>query len=190
MAVTNDEELSNRMRIFCSHGVTNNKSFMQPRPANEVWNYQQIELGFNYRMTDIQAALGLSQMSRLDEYIIRRHKIAKRYDEELDGLPVKTPWQDPKTYSSYHLYPLLINEDGNTKNQQELFNSFREKGIMVNLHYIPVYLQVYYETLGFKRGYCPNAENYFNRTISIPMFPALNSEAQSKVIDIISEELK
>lgn len=189
MAVTNNEELGNRMRIFSSHGVTNNKAFMQSRPINEIWNYQQIELGYNYRMTDIQASLGISQISRLDEYIIRRHEIANRYDIELESLPVKVPWQDAKTYSSYHLYPILINEHESNKSQLELYDALRENGIMANLHYIPVYRQVYYESLGFKKGYCPNAENYFNHTISIPMFPTLDNEAQSKVINIIAQEL-
>ncbi len=189
MAVTNNEELANRMRVFCSHGVTNNKAFMQSRPLNEIWNYQQIELGYNYRMTDIQAALGLSQISRLDEYIVRRHEIANRYDTELECLPVKIPWQESKTYSSYHLYPILIDERKSTKSQLELYDALRENGIMVNLHYIPVYRQVYYESLGFKKGYCPNAENYFKHTISIPIFPSMDHESQSKVINAISNEL-
>ena len=189
MAVTNDEDLSNKMRVFCSHGVTNKQTLMKPRPIDEIWNYQQIELGYNYRMTDIQAALGSSQISRLDEYIVRRNEIAKRYNIELENLPIKTPWQDPQSYSSYHLYPILINSDQNTKTQKELFNSLRKNGIMVNLHYIPVYRQVYYESLGFQEGYCPNAENYFKHTLSIPIFPLMDYESQSKVINAISNEL-
>ena len=146
-------------------------------------------IGYNYRMTDIQAALGLSQISRLDEYIVRRHEIANRYDTELECLPVKIPWQESKTYSSYHLYPILIDERKSTKSQLELYDALRENGIMVNLHYIPVYRQVYYESLGFKKGYCPNAENYFKHTISIPIFPSMDHESQSKVINAISNEL-
>ena len=189
MALTNKKELSNSMRLFSSHGITNNKSLMQSRPQNEIWNYQQIELGYNYRMTDIQAALGLSQIARLDEFISQRHKIAKRYNTELSGLPVIIPWQDPRAYSSLHLYPILIDESKTEKTQQQLHDLLRQKGILVNLHYIPVYLQVYYESLGFKQGYCPNAENYFKHTVSIPMFPSMQPESQSKVINIISQNL-
>lgn len=189
MALTNNEGLSKDMRLLSSHGVTNDKALMRSRPQNEIWNYQQIELGFNYRMTEIQAALGLSQIARLDEFISRRHEIAECYDRELKLLPIVTPWQDPRTYSSYHLYPIAIDEGQTEKTQRQLYDVLRQNGVLANLHYIPVYRQVYYESLGFKQGYCPNAERYFKCTISIPMYPAMLPESQSRVIEIISQEL-
>ena len=111
MGVTNVAALSKRMRLLCSHGISNNVADMQSRPAQEIWNYQQIDLGFNYRMTDIQAALGLSQMIRLDIFVEKRHQIALRYDNELSGLSIQTPWQHPDNYSAYHLYPIGIKKN-------------------------------------------------------------------------------
>ncbi len=188
MALTNNDLLANRLIHFRNSGNTRNKSFMQPRPDNEIWNYQQIELGFNYRMTDIQAALGLSQMERLDKYIDTRRKIAKRYDLELKNLPLKTPYQLPETYSSYHLYPICISKNQTNKTQRQVFDILWKNDIAVSLHYIPVYLHPYYEMMNFKRGYCPNAEIYYKSAISIPIFVDLSIQQQSKIIKIISEE--
>ena len=188
MALTNNKIIANRLLNLRNSGNTKNELFMKPRPEDEIWNYQQIELGFNYRMTDIQAALGLSQLKRLDQFIIKRRKIAKRYDLELDSLQLKLPHQLSESFSSYHLYPICIQGTKSKTTQQLMYNILRKSGIEVNLHYAPVYLQPYYQAMGFKRGYCPNAEIYFKSAISIPIFAGLSYENQSKIIEIISNE--
>jgi dTDP-4-amino-4,6-dideoxygalactose transaminase len=189
MALTNSEELSNSMRRLRTHGITNDKSITPPRPKNEIWNYQQIELGLNYRMTDIHAALGSSQLTRLDEFVSSRHDIAKKYDIAFKQMPVVTPMQVPESYSSFHLYPILIKQSKRKKTQKHIYNALIKNGVAANLHYIPVYRHAYYESLGFKQGYCPNAEDYFKSSISIPMFPSITADSQSRVIEIINEEL-
>jgi UDP-4-amino-4,6-dideoxy-N-acetyl-beta-L-altrosamine transaminase len=189
MVVTNDEILAKYLRILRSHGISSNALDMQPRPSNEIWNYQQIGLGFNYRMTDIQAALGLSQMVRLDSFIEKRHSIAKRYDNELDGLLIRTPWQHPDSYSAYHLYPICIKQKEGGVTQRQVYDAMQVAGINVNLHYIPVYRQPYYEEMGFKAGYCPEAEQYYQHVLSIPIFPTLTDVEQAKVIRVLHETL-
>ena len=189
MALTNDPELANRMVRNRSHGITSEVDRMQARPENEIWNYQQISLGFNYRMTDIQAALGLSQMTRLDEFVNTRQRIAKRYDEKLAGLPLQTPWQHPDSYSSYHLYPIRLKLGEIEKTQRQVYDALHEADILVNLHYIPVYRQPFYETMGFTAGYCQNAEEYHKEAISIPMYPGMSVTQQDRVIQILSEIL-
>jgi len=187
MSLTNDPILAKRMRFFRSHGITSTQSEMHSRPAQEIWNYQQIGLGYNYRMTDIQAALGVSQMKRLDSFIKRRHSIARRYDDELGGLLIKTPWQDPNGYSSYHLYPICIKQNLMGVTQRQVYEAMLNADILVNLHYIPVYRQPFYEKMGFSKGYCPQAELYFQQTISIPMYPRLTDLEQTNVINILRE---
>jgi len=187
MALTNDKKLEECIRRLSTHGITKNKSIMKPRPIDEIWNYQQIQLGFNYRMNDIQAALGLSQMKRLDKYVARRHEIADYYNLRFEKLPIVTPHQLTKTFSSYHLYPICIKHEEVKKTQKEIFSSLRKNDIGVNLHYIPVYLQPYYQSLKFKEGYCSNAEAYFKSAISIPIFPSLTNEHQTKVVKTISK---
>ena len=187
MALTNNKEIVDKLFRLRTHGITNDKSKFKTRPKNEIWNYQQLDLGYNYRMNDIQAALGLNQIKRLDEYVIRRHEIALRYDEELKSLPIITPFQNKKIYSSYHLYPICIKYNETKKTQKEIFSNLRENDIGVNLHYMPVYLHPYYQFLKFKEGYCPNAEAYFKSAISIPIFSSLTNENQTKVIKTISK---
>jgi UDP-4-amino-4,6-dideoxy-N-acetyl-beta-L-altrosamine transaminase len=189
MAVTKDASLAKRLKQFRSHGITSNVADMQPRPTQEIWNYQQIDLGFNYRMTDIQAALGLSQMMRLDSFIEKRHQIALRYDNELAGLSIQTPWQHPDNYSAYHLYPIRIKQNEKGTTQRQLYAALDAAGVGINLHYIPVYRQPYYEGLGFKAGYCPEAEQYHQETITIPMYPTLKESEQAKVIRSLYEIL-
>ncbi|WP_419177024.1 UDP-4-amino-4,6-dideoxy-N-acetyl-beta-L-altrosamine transaminase [Desulfosediminicola sp.] len=189
MAVTNDMALAKRMRLLRSHGISNVEADMQPRDVEEIWNYQQIELGFNYRLTDIQAALGLSQTRRLDSFVDKRHEIAKRYNDELSGLPVETPWQHPDSYSAYHLYPIRLKEIKGTTTQRQVYDSLQAAGINVNLHYIPVYRQPYYEAMGFKTGYCPESELYHKEALSIPLYPTLTDTDQSKVIRALHETL-
>ena len=189
MALTNNEELAGRMRRFRTHGITSDKSMMLSRPENEIWNYQQVELGFNYRMTEIHAALGLSQLTRLDEFVDCRQKIAKRYDLELKSLPITTPYQADGNHSSYHLYPIRIREDDNGKTQREIFDAFWNIGVNPNLHYIPVHRQPYYERLGFQKGYFPEAEKFHREVLSLPISPNVNTKQQRKIIKFLQTEL-
>ncbi|WLR96189.1 UDP-4-amino-4,6-dideoxy-N-acetyl-beta-L-altrosamine transaminase [Shinella sumterensis] len=190
LAVTNDSALAEKMRRFRSHGITSDRSVMEARPENEIWNYQQMALGFNYRMTDIHAALGLSQMSRLTEFVDARRRIAVRYDAALADLPITLPWQMPESNSSYHLYPVLVDQDRCGVSQKQFYSALWGGGVAVNLHYIPVYLQPYYEKLGFKRGYCPVAERYFQQAISLPIFPGLADSQQDCVVQQIRDALQ
>lgn len=185
MAVTNDAALAKRMRLLRSHGITSTAADMQPMPPQEIWNYQQVDLGFNYRMTDMQAALGLSQMGRLEEFVAQRHAIAKRYDQLLSGLPVVTPWQHAESYSSYHLYVIRLKLNAINKTQRQVHAALLASGIGVNLHYIPVYLQPYYKNLGFEVGYCPESEQYFHEVITLPMYPGLTDSMQSQVVEAL-----
>ena len=187
MAVTNDDALAKHLRLLRSHGITSTQADMQPRPVQEIWNYQQVDLGFNYRMTDIQAALGLSQMQRLNEFVSNRHAIAKRYDQLLSVLPILTPYQHEDSYSGYHLYVMRLKLLEVSKTQRQVYEAMRDAGILVNLHYIPVYRQPYYENMGFTKGYCPAAEQYYAEAISIPLYPSLTEGQQDQVLDEIRQ---
>lgn len=190
MAVTNDPKLAKRMQLLRSHGITSSDEDMQFREHVEIWNYQQVDLGFNYRVTEIQAALGMSQMTRLDEFVLKRHSIARRYDDLLSEAPLVTPWQHADSYSSYHLYPIRLKLAEIDKSHRQVYEALRAGGILVNLHYIPVYRQPYYEKMGFMQGYCPEAERYYREVISLPMYPGLNDEAQNFVVSTLMEILK
>jgi dTDP-4-amino-4,6-dideoxygalactose transaminase len=172
-----------------SHGISSDPSDMVEHPVDQIWNYQQLQLGFNYRMTELQAALGMSQLKQLDSFVNKRHSIAAMYDKLLGGLPLQTPWQHPDSYSSFHLYPIQIAPSGSTISQQKIYQAMHLEGIQANLHYIPVYLQPFYAAMGFKPGYCPHAENYYKQTISIPMFSCMTNEQQSHVIHTLSKAL-
>jgi UDP-4-amino-4,6-dideoxy-N-acetyl-beta-L-altrosamine transaminase len=185
MAMSNDTELADRLRRLRTHGITGDKELMRPRSDNEIWNYQQIELGFNYRMTDIQAALGLSQMQRLNEFVSRRHDIAERYDSQLGSLSITTPYQASGAYSSYHLYPIRINQTKSAKTQRQVYDALLQNGIGANLHYIPVHRQPYYENMGFKVGDFPESESFHQEVISIPIFPGLLAGEQELVIGFL-----
>jgi len=185
MAVTNDDTLVWHLRLLRSHGITSTPSDMQPRPAHEIWNYQQIDLGFNYRMTDMQAALGLSQMQRLDEFVTQRHVLARRYNQRLTDLPIQTPWQHEDSYSGYHLYVIRLELSKIDKSHLQVYEVLRGEGVLVNLHYIPVYRQPYYEKMGFIAGHCPQAESYYLEAISIPMYFGLTKLQQDHVIDAL-----
>lgn len=181
MAMTNDAQLAKRMQLLRSHGITRDLDEMTHEPDGP-WYYQQIDLGYNYRMTDMQAALGLSQMQRLDEFVAKRHAFASRYDRMLADLPVITPWQHADSYSGLHLYVIRLKLAEISKTHREVFETLRAAGVGVNLHYIPVYRQPYYEQLGFKAGHCPEGEQYYAEAISLPMYPQLTEAQQDKVI--------
>lgn len=185
MALTNDVQLAKRMQLLRSHGITTDAADMHSRPEEELWNYQQVDLGFNYRMTDIQAALGLSQMSRLDAFVLKRHALAKRYDQMLHNLPVLTPWQHPEGYSSYHLYVIRLKQNKISRSHRQVYDAMRAAGILANLHYIPVYRQPYYEQMGFNAGYCPESEHYFSEAITLPLYPGMSDSDQEQVVNAI-----
>jgi len=188
-ALTNNEQLAIKMNLFRSHGVTRDPELMIGEPDG-AWYYQQIELGYNYRMTELQAALGVSQIKRLNEFVATRHVLAKRYNEKLAQLPVTLPYQLPDTYSGLHLYVIRLQLDKITKTQQQVFDLLRENGIGVNLHYIPVHTQPYYQQLGFKQGDFPVAEQYYKEAISLPMFHLMSFEQQDKVIAVLTTILQ
>jgi len=188
MAVTNDDELAQRLGLLRSHGITREPELMT-QPMDGAWYYQQVTLGFNYRMTDLQAALGTSQMQRLEHYVARRHQLAHRYNELLAELPLTLPWQHPDGYSGLHLYVIRLQADKVGRSHHEVFEYLRSKEIMVNLHYIPVHTQPYYQQMGFKAGDFPEAERYYAEAISIPMFPTLTAAQQDEVVAALREVL-
>ncbi len=188
MALTNNAQLAKHMQLLRSHGITREADKMTHAPDG-AWYYQQIELGFNYRMTDIQAALGLNQMQRLDEFVAKRHAIEKHYDQQLANLPVVTPWQSADSYSGLHLYVIRLKLAEISKAHREVFDALRAAGIGVNLHYIPVYRQPYYEQLGFKAGLCPEAERHYAEAISLPMYPGLTEAQQDQVVDALQKAI-
>ncbi|MDO9313080.1 MAG: UDP-4-amino-4,6-dideoxy-N-acetyl-beta-L-altrosamine transaminase [Burkholderiaceae bacterium] len=186
MALTNDAELANKMALLRSHGITRDPAQMT-HEADGPWYYQQIDLGFNYRMTELQAALGVTQMERLDQYVARRHQLARRYDDLLAGLPVTTPWQHPDSYSGLHLYVIRLQLDQIGKTHRQAFEALRALGIGVNLHYIPVHTQPYYQRMSFQTGDFPEAERYYAEAISLPMFQTMSEEQQDQVIAALRE---
>jgi len=187
MCLTNDATLSNLIGRYRSHGITRQATEMSKAPDGP-WYYEQLNLGLNYRMNDVQAALGLSQMDRLDEFIEKRRTIAKRYDELLKDSIVETPQQHPDTNSSWHLYIIRLKKNKNITHRQ-LFEQFRAAGILVNIHYIPIYRQPYYQNLGFTNQGFEEAEKYYEEAISIPIFPGLTSEEQNKVVSLIEQPI-
>lgn len=185
LATTNNARLNERMNMFRSHGITRDEALMA-EPSHGAWYYQQIELGFNYRMTDIQAALGVSQMKRLEQFIETRNKIADRYDDLLKNLPIDTPYQSKNCLSSRHLYVIKLK---NGEYRKQVFDQMRENGIGVNLHYVPVHLQPYYQKLGHKKGDYPEAEEYYSKAISIPLFADLPHDDQLEVVNALKKSL-
>ena len=185
MALTNDPALAARLDRLRSHGITRDPALMTHAPDGP-WYYQQLELGWNYRMTEMQAALGLSQLDRLDAFIARRRALAGAYDTALAGLPLRCPGRLAGAKSSWHLYVIRLDD---APRHRGVFESLRAAGIGVNLHYIPVHLQPYYQALGFKPGDFPKAEDYYARAISIPLHAGLTDDAQSRVVAAISRAL-
>lgn len=180
-ALTNDKALADKMALYRSHGITRDEALME-NPSHGGWYYEQVDLGFNYRMTELQAALGVSQMSRLASFVAARHQLANRYNEKLAHLPITLPYQLPETYSGLHLYVIRLNLSATTKSHKQVFDGLRAAGIGVNLHYIPVHLQPYYQRMGFNVGDYPEAERYYAEAISIPMFHGMSHEQQDEVV--------
>jgi UDP-4-amino-4,6-dideoxy-N-acetyl-beta-L-altrosamine transaminase len=188
MALTNGADLASRMRLLRSHGITRDRGEMTHEPDGP-WYYQQIDLGFNYRMTDLQAALGSSQLRRLDEYVRRRHVLADRYDRLLAGLPVRLPWRHSDGYSAFHLYVVRLQLDSLRISHRQVFEELHSRGIGVNLHYIPVHTQPYYMARGFRPEDFPQALRYYEEALSLPMFPALEEEQQDEVVSVLRQVL-
>lgn len=189
MVLTNDDILYKNLQLFRNHGITRDESFLQGK-ADGPWYYQQINLGFNYRMTDMQAALGYSQMDRLDEFIIRRRYLAGRYNELLKDLPLKLPYQQSDTNSSWHIYAVRLDLSKVKLSKKDIFYKMKTKGIILNVHYIPVHTQPYYQQLGFNMGDFPNSENYYAEAFTLPLYYSLTDEQQTNVVDVLKEVLE
>lgn len=189
VAVTNNPKLAEKLNLLRSHGITRDSNLMTHEPDGP-WYYQQVELGYNYRMTELQAALGISQMQRLDEFVAQRHQLAQRYNQLLAGLPLTLPWQHPDSYSGLHLYVIRLQLDKINKTHRQVFEELREAGLGVNLHYIPVHTQPYYQKMGFKQGDFPEAEKYYQEAISLPLFPELSQQEQDFVVDALDKTLQ
>lgn len=179
---TNHAHLQEHLLRLRSHGITRDPSIMEGE-SHGPWYYQQVELGFNYRMTDIQAALGASQLTHLDEFVAKRHLLAQRYDRLLAGLPLVLPWRHHDAYSAFHLYPVRVN----SKDRGYLFDCLRKAGICVNVHYIPVHTQPCYRRLGFFEGMFPEAERYYTEALTLPLFPSMTEEQQDRVVATIRQ---
>jgi dTDP-4-amino-4,6-dideoxygalactose transaminase len=177
------------MSLLRSHGITRDPAKMT-HALDGPWYYQQIDLGYNYRMTELQAALGVSQIQRLDAFVARRHELARRYDHLLANLPVTTPWQHPDSYSGLHLYVIRLQLDKIAQTHRQVFEALRTNGIGVNLHYIPVHTQPHYERMGFKAGDYPQAEQYYAEAISLPMYQTLSDEQQDQVMQVLQMVLR
>ncbi len=188
MVLTNREDLYEQLIRLRSHGITRNPRFMKGE-SDGPWYYQQLELGYHYRITDLQAALGSSQMERLDTFVKRRHELVERYNVELKGLPLTTPYQHPDTYPSWHLYPIRLQLDRIELSHREVFEALRAAEIGVNVHYIPVHTQPYYQGLGFKWGDFPESERYYQEEISLPLYASLSDRSQDRVIAVLREIL-
>lgn len=188
MAMTNDDQLAERMLRLRAHGITRDSAQMVRKPAGP-WYYEQLELGYNYRMTEVQGALGVSQIQRLDEFVERRNALAQRYDELLADLPLRRPKVIADAYSSWHLYPIRLQLDKITRSHRAVFEALREAEIGVNLHYMSVHLQPYYRGLGFREGMFPEAEAYGKNAISLPIFPSFDCSDQKSVVTALTREL-
>ena len=188
VAVTNNSELAEKLNLLRSHGITRDEHLMT-KPMDGPWYYQQIDLGFNYRMTDMQAALGVSQMQRLHLFVARRHALATRYNQLLQDLSITLPWQHTDSYSGMHLYVIRLQLDKINKNHLEVFQGLRDAGILVNVHYIPVHLQPCYRAMGFVQGQFPQAEQYYSEAISLPMYPTLTDAQQDSIVSTLRELL-
>ncbi|WP_299130571.1 UDP-4-amino-4,6-dideoxy-N-acetyl-beta-L-altrosamine transaminase [uncultured Vibrio sp.] len=188
-ALTNSKELADKMALLRSHGITRDPELMRGE-FHGGWYYQQVDLGFNYRMTELQAALGVTQMQRLDEFVAARHVLSKRYNEILSALPIVLPYQLEDTYSGLHLFVIRLKVDEISLTHKQVFDALRENGIGVNLHYIPVHTQPYYQSMGFSEGDYPESESYYREAISLPMFHTMTIEQQDQVKVVLEKVLQ
>ena len=179
-ATTNNTEIFENLKLFSSHGVTRDRKKMDIK-TDEPWIYDQISIGLNYRMSDLNAALGLSQILKIDKFITKRHEIARNYSKQLKAIDLLLPKQEDYSLSAFHLFPIQV------KNRKKVFNLLHQNNIKVNVHYRPIYTQPFWQKKGFKNGMCPNAEYYYSRAISLPMFYDLNDEMQNKVIEVLKK---
>ncbi|BEU02752.1 UDP-4-amino-4,6-dideoxy-N-acetyl-beta-L-altrosami ne transaminase [Agarivorans sp. OAG1] len=187
-ALTNQKELSDKMALLRSHGITRAPELMDGA-SHGGWYYQQVDLGFNYRMTELQAALGVTQMQRLDEFVAARHILSERYNQLLSELPLVLPYQLESTYSGLHLFVIRLKLDEISLTHKQVFDALRENGIGVNLHYIPVHTQPYYRAMGFTDGDFPESERYYQEAISLPLFHGMTEEQQNTVVRLVTEVL-
>ena len=186
MVLANDPELARRLRGLRSHGMTKDPVLLsEPDPGG--WYYEALELGYNYRLTDIQAALGLSQLDRLDRFVARRRELAARYDRLLEGLALTTPWQHPDSDSARHLYPVRLH--GGAPVRRRVYDAMHAAGIGVQVHYVPVHTQPLYRARGFAPGQFPAAESYYAGALSLPLYPDLDETAQDRVVELLTEVL-
>ncbi len=186
MVVTNDAALATRMAMLRSHGITRDESRFVGE-SEGPWYYEQQMLGFNYRMTDIQAALGTSQLLRLDSYIDRRNVLAQRYDESLAGLPLKLPFVRPENISAFHLYVVRLDRATTHISHRAVVEALRSRDILANLHYMPVHLQPYYRQLGFAAGQFPEAEAHGSEALTLPLYPSMTAHEQDRVVIALRE---
>lgn len=188
MILTNRLDLYEKLLLLRSHGVTRDPQQMTTT-SHGAWYYQQIDLGYNYRLTDIQAALGISQLARLDQFVTRRRELVERYQQHFADLPIILPYEQPEAYSAYHLYVIQLKLNEISKTRRQVFDELRAANILVNVHYIPVHTQPYYQQLGFKVGDFQNAEQYYEAAISLPLFPSLTEVEQDHVIATVQQAL-
>lgn len=189
MLLTNDEQLYEKLVRLRSHGITRDPRFMEGTPDGP-WHYEQVDLGFNYRLTDLQAALGASQMERLPTFLARRRALAARYNEHMAGLPLTLPWQHPDTLSAWHLYVVRPDPTRTSVTRAALYDRLRESQIFAQVHYIPVHLQPWYRRLGYKAGDFPAAENYYAGALSLPLYYSLSDQDQERVFDSLETLLR
>lgn len=182
--LTNNPELATRLSLFAKHGTTRDPALMQ-NPGDGPWYYQQIELGYNYRLSDLHAALGLSQLQKLDGFIARRRELAQRYKTELAGLPLWLPCEESYATSAWHLYMVELTRH----DRLSVYQHLHHRGIGVNVHYIPIHLQPYYQGLGFRLGDFPNSEDYYQHALTLPLFVSMSEDEQNLVIKVLKEVL-
>jgi UDP-4-amino-4,6-dideoxy-N-acetyl-beta-L-altrosamine transaminase len=185
LLTTRDAAIAQKLADLRSHGITREPARLE-RIDQGGWYYEQQGLGYNYRMTELQAALGVSQMTELDRFIVRRHELVARYEDGFQGVPIVRPWQHPDSHSAFHLYVIQV-ADGARMNRRQLFDVLRGAGILVNVHYIPIHLQPFYQSMGFQAGDLPVAEAYYDRAISLPLYAGLSQSDQDFVIQKIKE---
>jgi dTDP-4-amino-4,6-dideoxygalactose transaminase len=188
MALTNNKNLSMKMEILRTHGITRNKSHMSYKDEGD-WYYEQIDLGLNYRMTEMQAALGYSQMNRIDDFVLKRNEHAIFYHKELSKLNILLPDTNPLIYSSYHLFIIKLSKPNPAK-RRIIFDFMKKNNIGVNVHYIPIHLQPFYKKLNFKKGDFVTAEKYYDSALSIPLFSHIDQASLEKVSTVLSSALE